>query len=111
MADLQIAIVARQPDRHPVPPLDPPAKGQRRQRLPQRLQAAHSLISTNGTEGASPAAKVARLMSSRSSAQRTGTSTRKPAVSTAPSAGATSKAITPSPENGGASCRESGCQY
>src|SRR3546814_5449571 len=42
------------------------------------------VCSSDLTEGASPAAKVARLMSSRSSAKRTGTSKRKPAVSTAP---------------------------
>src|SRR3546814_643014 len=93
----QIPIMRRQPHAHPIAPVQPPAERQPHQLPLQRLHSHASLISISGTDGASPAAKVVRLTSSRSSAKRTGTSNRNPAVSTVPSAEASSKAITPLP--------------
>ena len=52
------------------------------------VTAQPSRTSISGTDGASPARKVARLISIRSSAKRTGVSNRKPAVIAAPAAGA-----------------------
>src|SRR3546814_659479 len=70
----QIPIMRRQPHAHPIAPVQPPAERQPHQLPLQRLHSHASLISISGTDGASPAAKVVRLTSSRSSAKRPGTS-------------------------------------
>src|SRR3546814_16414120 len=98
-SDLQIPIMRRQPHAHPIAPVQPPAERQPHQLPLQRLHSHASLISISGTDGASPAAKVVRLTSSRSSATRTGTSNRNPAVSPVPSAHASSNEITPFPSS------------
>src|SRR5690606_1249363 len=92
----QVAVVAGEADRDPVAPVNAP---ERRQRL-ERLAAEHpahaaSRISTSGTDGASPAANAAPVPSSRSLANRTGTSNRNPAGTPTPSPGASSNAIHP----------------
>ena len=85
---VEVAVVGREADRHAVPPLQPPAKGDRRRASRSRkLGIIASRISISGTDGASPAANVARLRLSRSSAKRTGTSNRNPARTSAPAAG------------------------
>ena len=75
-------------ERDPVPPFQPPAKDDGEQVALQEAAMLYSRISISGTDGASPARKVERLTVSRSSANRTGTSKRKPARTTAPTTGA-----------------------
>src|SRR3546814_2523076 len=87
----------RQPHAHPIAPVQPPAERHPHQLPRQRPHSHASLMSISGTDGASPATKVVRLTSSRSSAKRTGTPNRNPAVRTVPSADASSTAITPLP--------------
>ncbi len=119
----QVAVMAGQPDRHAVAPLDPrqvrPMRGKgvhmaaktvlrrRRERWKAMRRAARlrpspehnvrypSRTSTSGTLGAAPARKVASETLSRSSANRTGTSKVKLAVTAAPVAGAVSSSTQP----------------
>src|SRR5688572_9762041 len=66
-------------------------------KLGRKPHSAHtaSRISTTGTLGASPAAKDTPQISRRSSAKRTGTSKRKPALITALKAGGVAKVTIP----------------
>src|SRR5690606_33349916 len=92
----QVAVVACQPERDSVAPTNAPKGRHALERLAQEHPAhAASLISTSGTEGASPAANAAPITSSRSSAKRTGTSNRNPARTSASGGGASAKAIQP----------------
>src|SRR5690606_29309893 len=92
----QVAVVAGEAERHPVAPGDAPEGGEAFELFAEEHPAhTASRSSISGTDGASPAAKAAALMSSRSSAKRTGTSNRKPARTSAPTAGASAKTTRP----------------
>src|SRR3546814_14539629 len=83
----------REPDHHAVAPRQPPAPGERHDFRPQPVGRRHQChveppcgarTSTSGTLASSPARKVARLASSRSSAKSTGKSNRTPARTATP---------------------------
>src|SRR6185312_4188845 len=88
----QVAVVAGEAERHPVGALNTPERRGRLELFAEKHPGHRtSRTSISGTEGASPAANAEPEMSRRSSANRTGTSNRKPARTCAPSAGAASK--------------------
>src|SRR3546814_7594854 len=95
--------MAGEAKRHAVEPHHAQAEGEcrcvrRKPRGELRFQRDHpqsSLISTNDTFGISPARNAASDNCSRSSAKRTGTSKRNPALTSCPSGGAAVKLIQP----------------
>ena len=97
----EVAVVIGEAELRAVPPPHPPAAAEPRRaavepRLQLRIDRAHQTrTSTTGIDGISPAANPARLALIRSVSNRTGTSNSKPAVTTAPAAGAASETHLP----------------
>ena len=96
-----VLVMVGEAERHAVAPAHPPAAAELRRpavepRLQLRIDRAHQTrTSTTGIDGISPAANPARLALIRSVSNRTGTSNSKPAVTSAPAAGAAARCTCP----------------